>query len=212
MAGRIVLDEFNPAIDSDGEIDAGCTITFYQNRTTTLQTVYSDSGLTVPLDNPLSCNAAGRFPETAGNGSIWCPDNATYTLKVEWSNGDIATRDDVRGTLINGYDVPVYISGAPGDGETFPIFMVTRPLLLPSDLEESQFAIKGVAPTATAVFTLFKNGVEIGSISFATDKTPSVSFDDDVVFAPGDAFSMDAPDPADATMTNIAFTFVMVVI
>lgn len=212
MAGRIVLDEFNPAIDSDGKIDAGCTLTFYENRTTTPQSVYSDSSLNTPLPNPLPPNAAGRFPSTAGNGSIWAPDNATYTIKCEWTNGDIATRDDVRASLLNGYDLAVFILGIPTDGMTFPIFMVTRPLQLPSGLIETQVAVKGAAPTATATFTLYKNGLEIGSVSFATDKTPSFAFDDDIGFAPGDAFSMTAPSPADATMSNISFTFAFVVI
>lgn len=212
MAGRIVLDEFNPAIDSDGEIDAGCTLTFYENRTTTPQSVYSDSTLNTPLPNPLSPNAAGRFPSTAGNGSIWAPDDSTYSIKCEWTNGDIATRDDVRGTFGSGLYVGLYKEGLPGNAEIYPVFMVPIPLLLPANLTTSRFAIRGAAPTATAIVTLFKNATQIGTVSFATDKTPSIAFDDDVVFAPGDAFYPQFPDTADATMSNIAMTFAFVVI
>lgn len=201
MAGRIILDGFNPAFDSDGNIDDGCTVTFYENGTTTLQTIYAEADLQTPLANPLSPDAAGRFDD------VWAPDDYAYSLKVEWTNGDIRNRNDVVAAFSNSHEVPVYLEGAVADGETFPVYLPLRNLRLPKDLVESRFSIKGNLPTATATFTLKKNGSSIGTISFATDGTPTVAFASSVDFTDDDDFQMDGPSPDDATMTDVSFNF-----
>lgn len=81
MAGRILLDIANPSLDANGKVDAGATLTFYENGTTTLQSVYTDATLATPLANPLPCDAAGRFvPVWAANGLAysvaWSPTGA----------------------------------------------------------------------------------------------------------------------------------------
>ncbi len=79
MAGRILLDACNPALDSNGDPDADATLTFYANGTTTPQAIYTSSTLGTPLANPLSPNAAGQFP------AIWGGNLSVYSVK--WTSG-----------------------------------------------------------------------------------------------------------------------------
>jgi hypothetical protein len=75
MAGRIILGIANPALNANGVVDTGATETFYQNLTTTLQTIYADHALLTPLPNPLPCDAAGRFP------MVWAADLTLFSVK-----------------------------------------------------------------------------------------------------------------------------------
>lgn len=201
MAGRLIIPGICPTLDANGRVDPTASFQFYQNRTTTPQDIFTTPDLDVDLDNPLAPDSSGRLPE------IWGPDGAVYTVEWTPTGESPITYNDIE-LFTGGYDVPVFLAGAIADGETYPIFMIVRNLRLPPDLVGSQFAVKGVAPTATATFTLQKNGSTIGTISFATDNTPTVVFTNAVDFVPGDAFSMDAPSPDDATLTDVSMTFV----
>lgn len=114
MAGRIIIDGVNPALDSNGKPDAGARLFFFRNGTTVLQSVYSDAALATPLLNPVSCNSAGRFV------TIWAPDDAVYSVKWTLSSGTIITFDDIApvGTSATAPTVYVEQFGALGDGET----------------------------------------------------------------------------------------------
>lgn len=211
MAGRIVLDGFNPAIDSNGDIDAGATLTFWENGTTVLQAIYSDSSLQTPLANPMSPDAAGRFP-VGGSSQVWAPDDYVYSIQMEFTNGDILTRDDVAGAFSLTHEVPIFWQGAIADGETYPVYLPIKNLRLPIDLAESRFEVAGALPTAVATFTLMKNGSTIGTVAFATDGTPSVAFAVDVDFSNSDSFSINGPSPDDATLTDVAMNFAFQII
>jgi hypothetical protein len=50
------------ALDNNGRVIAGALLYFYQTGTTTPQTVYSDSGATVALSNPVPADSGGLFP------------------------------------------------------------------------------------------------------------------------------------------------------
>src|SRR4051812_3433194 len=89
MAGRIILGIANPALDDNGLVDSGATLTFYQNGLTTPQAVYTDATLGVALSNPLSCDAAGRFPQ------IWAPDDSLYSVKWTPTGASPITYDDI---------------------------------------------------------------------------------------------------------------------
>lgn len=61
MAQLFTADRFTP-VDGNGHVYAGAQLFFYQTGTTTLQTVYADSGATTPLSNPVVADANGLFP------------------------------------------------------------------------------------------------------------------------------------------------------
>lgn len=52
----------------------GGRLYFYTSGTTTLAAIYADSGLSVPLENPVECDGAGRIP------AIYLDNAATYRL------------------------------------------------------------------------------------------------------------------------------------
>lgn len=97
MAGRIILGIFNPALDANGAVAAGATLTFYQNLTTTFQAIYSAADLLTPLANPLTCDAAGRFPQ------IWAPASSTYSVKVSIPGEAPVTYDNIYVTSANSF-------------------------------------------------------------------------------------------------------------
>jgi hypothetical protein len=83
MAGRILIGTANPSLDSNGEIAASSTLTFYENLSTTLATVYTGIDLLTPLANPLTCDASGQFPQ------VWAPSLTAYSVK--WSRPGLAS-------------------------------------------------------------------------------------------------------------------------
>ena len=76
-AGRIVIPNWMPALDSDGEPIPGARMFFYQNETTTLQAIYANENLTATLPNPLSANGSGRFQD------VWADTSLTYSVVVD---------------------------------------------------------------------------------------------------------------------------------
>ncbi|MGE5501240.1 MAG: SGNH/GDSL hydrolase family protein [Ignavibacteriales bacterium] len=61
MAAQILSDLVARLLDANGNPVSGGSVTFYLTGTTTKQTVYANSALTVALTNPLSTNSAGLF-------------------------------------------------------------------------------------------------------------------------------------------------------
>ena len=101
-AGRIILDMPNPAIDKDGKPYSKAKLYFYQNGTTILQDVFSDSTLATVLVNPLVSDSSGRFPE------VWGDTANVYSVK--WTDSGDA--------LIYTFDAiqPLATSGVTADG------------------------------------------------------------------------------------------------
>ncbi len=209
MAGRLIIPGICPTLDANGVIDPGASFQFYENRTTTPQDVFTTANLDVALDNPLAPDSAGRLPE------IWGPDGAIYT--VEWTpTGEVPiTYDDI---AISAVTIPAtsylpvsrFITTTPTDGQTVIIWNVPVPLRLPADLDDGSFpSLFTIAtlPTADMEFTLYKNSAPIGTISYATDGTPTVTFTTAIDFAEADQFIVVGPATADDTGNNIAWTF-----
>ncbi|NYD88741.1 hypothetical protein [Sphingomonas melonis] len=91
---------FRPALDANGIVVPGASLTFYRTGTSTLQTIYADAALTIPLDNPVTANAAGVWP------SIYIDNNFLYRVVLR----------DGRGGSLNEIDpyVPGNVGGAAG--------------------------------------------------------------------------------------------------
>lgn len=89
MAGRLILDACNPALLANGLPDAGATLEFFLNGTTTPQNVYTTPACNVALDNPLSPDASGRFPQ------IWAPRTNEYSVKWTPTGVSPITFDDI---------------------------------------------------------------------------------------------------------------------
>lgn len=76
-SGRLFLPGWMPARDSNGEPIPNVSVSFYDNETDVLASIYADEALTVPLMNPLYANSSGRFVQ------IYADDSITYSASVE---------------------------------------------------------------------------------------------------------------------------------
>jgi len=197
-------------MDSLGRPLNGGLLYFYQTGTDTPLATYSDAERTVPNDNPVEADEGGVWPD------IFLADQL-YKVILKNSDGvEVWTADPVSpfidddDVVTSYYDFPVFIQGLPEDGELYPIFNAVRDVTLPAGLTGSIFTCD-LTPTSTAVFTLYKNAGSIGTISFATNGTPTVTFPSNTAFAAGDQFLMTAPTPQDSTLAHVAFTFVFTI-
>lgn len=96
MASRIILPPTNPSLDANGDPVSGATLTFYQNGTTTPQSVYSAPDLMTPLANPYDADSAGRFPE------FWATEGVAYSIKWTLPGASPITYDDIYGQTSGG--------------------------------------------------------------------------------------------------------------
>lgn len=62
MTARLITLPYRPVINLRGGIEAGATLEVYNTGTLDAATIYADEALTTPLANPLTADAAGRFP------------------------------------------------------------------------------------------------------------------------------------------------------
>ena len=77
MAGRLIIEVAQPALDSNGNLINGSTLEFYDAATLAPKNVFSSSALTTSLGNVVTASG-GFFPE------IWAADGEAY--RVVWKN------------------------------------------------------------------------------------------------------------------------------
>jgi len=105
MAGRIVLDLGNPALDASSVALVGSKRFYYANGTTTLQSIFTDPDLDTPLANPMEADSAGRFPD------VWCADDKVYSVAWKTAAGaTIRTFDNIKPIVVDTTD----LFGEPG--------------------------------------------------------------------------------------------------
>jgi len=133
-------------------------------------------------------------------------------LYVRLSAGGWSDGEEIRGA-----------QGEPGTGDKFDLamyaegrFKASEVLLrhvfsgtgirLPALLSASA-ASAGAVPTADAVFSVARNGSDIGSVTFpAATSIGTFSFDLDVDFSQGDIVTITAPSTRDLTVADVSIT------
>src|SRR3954454_17769567 len=105
---------------------------------------------------------------------------------------------------------PAYVSGSwagsPGAGQVIERYIFATPVTFPSGLGGS-YGTAGIAATASTSFTIAKNGTAIGTMVFAPAATAaSFTMAAATAFSAGDALTITAPPPADASLANLAWT------
>lgn len=140
-------------------------------------------------------------------GSLVVPPNGVATLKRAATNVF-----DLMGSTFNAaegvpYVLPFGFTYRPFSAEVLLIHVFAEDVDFPADFGLSQAHI-GINPTTTATFSIKRNGTNVGSI--VVNPTGAVSFATlggaGVGFSAGDVLTVVAPDPADATLANCAFT------
>jgi hypothetical protein len=104
------------------------------------------------------------------------------------------------------YDIGGSFVGAPTDGLIFIRYPMPRAVQFPAGITNSQ-GKSGVAASASSVFSLRKNGVQFGTMTFSAGTTSATfAASSATSFAVGDVLTIMAPSPADATLADIGFS------
>lgn len=105
----------------------------------------------------------------------------------------------------------VYDIGFTSPGEVLPAstlmyFVASRAFTLPASFDNCAASVGTI--TAEVVFSLRKNGAEIGTVTFASNGSATLNAASDTTFDVQDVFSIESP--AGTMPTNLALTFAVV--
>jgi hypothetical protein len=103
------------------------------------------------------------------------------------------------------YDVTFALAGAPPNATIFQLISFPRAVTYLSNFGGSTGHC-GTNPTATATYTVSKNGSLAGTVSIDTGGIFTFSTSGAVSFAPGDVLSISTPS-TDATLADVTMTF-----
>jgi hypothetical protein len=158
-------------LDNYGEVAGGGSVETYEAGTTTPLVTYTDLAGAIPNANPVVLDSAGR-------ATIRVTDGVGYKFIVKNSDGEtLITIDNiVVGTAEtdseNQYLVSVTYAGTPGAQGWLGGCEVSHAFVFPINFDGSVGSV-GTAPAAEFIITAKKNGVECGTISFATTGVPT---------------------------------------
>lgn len=104
------------------------------------------------------------------------------------------------------YDLAVFVKGLAWDGEEIirHVFAATD-VSFPDDFDGSQ-AVAGAVADDAAIFTIEKNGVQFGTLTFAQGSNTGTFSATAETFTAADVLTVNAPSPADSTLANISIT------
>lgn len=208
MAGLLIPNAKQQFADAAGVPLAGGSVTHYiAPATTTPKNTWSDPSLTILNPNPIVLDAAGENPA----GGVWGETGGEWRQVVRDRLGNLVwdklTSTAASATSGSVYDLVIWAEGLLADAEVFLVYNCVRQELLPVDLAGSIFAIL-TAPTADLVVTLKLNGVTIGTVTFHTNLSYTVSFLAQHILNPGDQLTFHGQATADVTGAGISGTIV----
>jgi hypothetical protein len=165
----------------------------------TLRAVVDGLGAPTPLklsNTAVSLNNL-TWPSTgAGVGKILAV--ATGGTSLEWLSAP----------SLSAYDLVVNIQGKPAAAAQVMTFATPRAFTLPAGLVGS-IAKSGIAAAASSVFSIRKNGTQVGTVTISASGTVgSFVMASQQSFVAGDVLSVIAPTTADANLANISITLV----
>jgi len=99
------------------------------------------------------------------------------------------------------YDQAGFYIGKPSAGQKIFSIIAVRTFLIPENFNGSKAKVS-VAPSSTAVFSILKNGFEIGTITFEAGVLQGEFSGEETIFEPGDVLVITAPDPQDETLED----------
>lgn len=147
--------------------------------------------------------------------------NFTDTATVKWTKGAQTGTDPVYGLPIFPLTAAVVATGKKELSSAVPlqplasqnVLIYTAPsaLTLPGNFASpNAYGSVGTNPTATATYTVKKNGSSIGTITISTAGvfTFATTSGAPITLAAGDRFTVTAPSSVDPTLADVSFTLV----
>lgn len=106
------------------------------------------------------------------------------------------------------WEIGNWDSDRPATGEEILSWMMTTTVTFLAGMSAG-VAEARVASTGTAAYSIQKNDVEIGTITFSAGNVTGVfSLPSNTTFVPGDRLSVVAPNPRDATLSGVVMSLV----
>jgi hypothetical protein len=146
MAAQVYYSPFIPAFSSNGAPVPGALLNFYLSGTSTRTPVYTTSGMTVELSNPVEADAAGKYP------NIYLDEDITY--RVVQTDADGAQLGDI---------IDPYVPGQALKGETGEpganvlaagLFTELSTMSIPVDTDLIQTSGHTVAGVGAAIYSV----------------------------------------------------------
>lgn len=138
-----------------------------------------------------------QWPTTATTAKQYLRVNAANT-QLEWATLDVSAPVP--------YDIGGSITGKPAASAIVLSFVAVRNFVIPANMTGSIAKVTNVG-AAACVFSLRKDGVEFGKMSFAIGgATATFTAATQTTVAPGNIISVVAPAAADSTFANCVFT------
>jgi len=149
----------------------------------------------------------------SGEGGCNFGDNERVVLAVRAGGvGQIwyvNMKPTVLGTVQHPYDIGGSFSGQPGAGEIILRYPFPRQVSIPAQMDDSQGVIGTAATDDNQKFPLKKDGTEFGAMVFDSGETVAwFSGEGDIVFAQGEVFTIESPNPQDSTLEDVGFSIV----
>lgn len=147
----------------------------------------------------------GTWSSLSGKPSTFTPSTHTHAY------GDLTglpslfsgVYGDLSGKPVRFHNIVMFVSGKPEDAEKLFIMKSVVDFQIVEDFIGST-AIAEVASVGTVVFSITKNGVEFGTITFTSSATGVFASAADTTIAIGDVFGIIAPATADGAMQDIS--------
>ena len=127
------------------------------------------------------------------------------------ANGTCLQADSTQSTgikwALQPYDITFAYPGAPPNATVLQLICFSRAVAMSGNFAGSSGHCGG-NPTSTAIFTVYKNGVQIGTVTIATGGgfTFATTGGAAQSFASGDTLSVLTP-ATDATLSSVTMTF-----
>jgi len=159
------------ALDTAGNRISGAKMYSRLSGTTTPTNTFSDSLLTTPHTNPVVADSAGKFPIVYLNASV--NYRFIFTDGVDPGNDpNLETQiyplvDNYKIAAQTSYDFNITMPEAIGSNQKALGIIVVTPFTLSDEFAGSNARLE-TAPSASTVFSIQKNGVEVGTVTFAS--------------------------------------------
>ena len=183
-----------------------------------IDTAASDLSLTTGQGTLIWCDGSNYFserglgtPSTVTTKGDLLTFSTTLARQAVGGNGTCLQADSTQSTgikwALQPYDITFAYPGAPPNATVLQLICFSRAVAMSGNFSGSTGHCGG-NPTSTAVYTVYKNGSQIGTVALATSGgfTFATTGGASQSFVAGDTLSILTP-AADATLSSVTMTF-----